>query len=107
MAEENGVKKKDYLELELSVPVEHEGVTITKLDLSKLREMTGRDLNEIYDLYASLGGDRPVMQEGTLLFAQIVASRASGYPVEAIMDLKAKDSAYLKNRVYRFFYLTE
>lgn len=33
MAEENGVKKKDYLELELSVPVEHEGVTITKLDL--------------------------------------------------------------------------
>ena len=58
--------------------------------------MTGRDLNEIYDLYAALGGDRPVMQEGTLLFAQIVASRASGYPVEAIMDLKAKDSAYLK-----------
>ena len=47
------------------------------------------------------------MQEGTLLFAQIVASRVSGYPVEAIMDLKAKDSAYLKNRVYRFFYLTE
>ena len=89
------------------MPVEHEGVTITKLDLSKLREMTGRDLNEIYDLYAAMGGDRPVMQEGTLLFAQIVASRASGYPVEAIMDLKAKDSAYLKNRVYRFFYLTE
>ena len=43
------------------MPVKHEGVTITRLDLSKLREMTGRDLNEIYDLYAALGGDRPVM----------------------------------------------
>lgn len=107
MAEKKNVEKKDYLVLELSVPVEHEGVTITRLDLSKLREMTGRDLNEIYDLYAAMGGDRPVMQEGTLLFAQIVASRACGYPVEAIMELKAKDSAYLKNRVYRFFYLTE
>lgn len=58
MAEEKNVEKKDYLVLELSVPVEHEGVTITKLDLSKLREMTGRDLNEIYDLYAAMGGDR-------------------------------------------------
>ena len=34
MAEEKNVEKKDYLVLELSVPVEHEGVTITKLDLN-------------------------------------------------------------------------
>lgn len=103
MAEEKNVEKKDYLVLELSVPVEHEGVTITKLDLSKLREMTGRDLNEIYDLYAAMGGDRPVMQEGTLLFAQIVASRASGYPVEAIMDLKAKGFRVSQKQGIPFF----
>ncbi len=56
MAEEKSVEKKDYLVLELSVPVEHEGVTITRLNLSKLREMTGRDLNEIYDLCSNWRG---------------------------------------------------
>lgn len=106
MAEENGVKKKDYLELELSVPVEHEGVTITKLDLSKLREMTGRDLNEIYDLYAALGGDRPVMQEGTLLFAQtwLKSERLS---CGSNHGLKAKGFRVSQKQGIPFFYLTE
>lgn len=99
--------KQDYLVLELSTAVEHEGITITKLDMRKLRDMTGRDINQIYDLYYALGGGQQIMQEGTLLFAQVVASKVCGYPIEAIMDLKAKDSVYLKNRVYRFFYLTE
>lgn len=99
--------KQDYLVLELSTPVEHEGTTITKLDMRKLRDMTGRDINQIYDLYYALGGNQQIMQEGTLLFAQVVASKVCGYPIEAIMDLKAKDSVYLKNRVYRFFYITE
>ena len=48
-----------------------------------------------------------IMQESTLLFAQVVASRVCGYPVEAVQELKAKDSVYLKNRVYRFFFRSE
>ena len=56
----------------------------------------------IYDLYMAQGGGGIAMQESTLLFAQVIASRASGHPLEAIMMLKAKDSVYLKNRVYRF-----
>ena len=69
--------------------------------------MTGRDLNMVYDLYMAQGGGGVAMQESTLLFAQVVASRVCGYPIEAIMELKAKDSVYLKNRVYRFFFLSE
>ena len=100
-------QEKDWLVLDLEKPVTQNGMQINQLDMSGLREMTGRDLNVIYDLYASQGGDRVIMQESTLLFAQVVASRVCGYPVEAVQELKAKDSVYLKNRVYRFFFRSE
>ena len=57
----------------------------------------------VYNLYETQGGEGLVMQEGKLLFAQIIASRITGYPLEAIYKIKAKDSVTLKNRVYRFF----
>lgn len=103
----NEMAKKDYLVLHLQQPVEYGGTSISQLDMTGLREMTGRELNVIYDLYAAQGGGGVALQESTLLFAQVVASRVCGYPLEAIMELKAKDSVYLKNRVYRFFYLSE
>ena len=87
--------------------MEYQGMKITQLDMTGLRNMTGRDLNMVYDLYMAQGGGGVAMQESTLLFAQVVASRVCGYPIEAIMELKAKDSVYLKNRVYRFFFLSE
>ncbi|MSS36606.1 phage tail assembly protein [Clostridium porci] len=99
--------KKDWLILNLKTPVEYQGMKITQLDMTGLRNMTGRDLNMVYDLYMAQGGGGVAMQESTLLFAQVVASRVCGYPIEAIMELKAKDSVYLKNRVYRFFFLSE
>lgn len=105
--EKQETAKKDWLVLKLDQPVEYQGTTITEIDLTSIREMTGRDLNMIYDLYMAQGGGGIAMQEGTLLFAQVIASRASGHPLEAIMMLKAKDSVYLKNRVYRFFFLSE
>ena len=60
----------------------------------------------VYDLYETQGGDGIIMQEGKLRFAQLLASRVTGYPLEAIQKIKAKDSVALKSRVYRFFYLT-
>lgn len=99
--------KKDWLILNLKTPVEYQGMKITQLDMTGLRNMTGRDLNMVYDLYMAQGGGGVAMQESTLLFAQVVASRVCGYPIEAIMELNAKDSVYLKNRVYRFFFLSE
>ena len=66
----------------------------------------GEELNVVYDLYETQGGDGIIMQEGKLRFAQLLASRVTGYPLEAIQKIKAKDSVALKSRVYRFFYLT-
>lgn len=99
-------EKKDWLILDLERPVDYQGMHITQLDMTPLREMTGRDLNVIYDLYTAQGGTGISLQESTLLFAQIAASRACGYPLEAVQELKAKDSVHLKSRVYRFFFLS-
>jgi len=103
--QETEKENQDWLILTLEKPVEYQGMHITQLDMSGLRDMNGRDLNTIYDLYAAQGGNGIALQESTLLFAQVAASRVCGYPLEAIMELKAKDSVYLKNRVYRFFFL--
>ena len=75
------------------------------MDLSKLEELTGRDMNQIYDLYSANGGSGISMQESTLLFAQLIANRVTGYPLELIEMFSARDSFRLKNRVYRFFFL--
>ena len=75
------------------------------MDLTKLEELTGRDMNQLYDLYAASGGNGISMQESTLLFAQLIANRVTGYPMELIENFSAKDSFRLKNRVYRFFFL--
>lgn len=104
-AEKTQTEKKDRLILELKTPVEYKGTKITQLDLRGLREMKGGELNTVYDLYSAQGGSDLVMQEATLLFAQILASRVSGYQLEAIMEIKARDSVLLKNRVYGFFFL--
>ena len=107
--EENKKEKKeekDWLIIDLKDPIEHQTTQITTLDLTGLRDMTGGDLNVVYDLYANMGGTGTIMQESTLLFAQIVMSRVTGYPVEVIRKIKARDSVALKGRVYRFFFLS-
>lgn len=100
-------EKKEFLKMQLISPVEWQGQTIKELDLTKLREMTGAELNVIYDLYEAQNADGAIMPEGKLRFAQIIASRVTGYPLEAIEQIKAKDSMILKGRIYRFFFLAE
>ncbi len=97
-------ESSDRLILNLRMPVEYQGTQIKQLDLRGLRDMNGRELNLVYDLYASQGGGGAILQETTLLFSQLVASRVCGYPLEAIMEMKARDSVSLKNRVYSFFF---
>ena len=96
---------KAWMKFKLSKSVEYQGVKAEEVDLSKLEELTGRDMNQIYDLYTSNGGNGITMQESTLLFAQLIANRVTGYPLELIENFSAKDSFKLKNRVYRFFFL--
>ena len=46
--EKQETAKKDWLVLKLDQPVEYQGTTITEIDLTSIREMTGRGSE--YDL---------------------------------------------------------
>ncbi len=98
-------KKDDYLIVPLEKPVEFEKTTIKQLDLTKLRDMTLDELSEIYDVYSALGEKEGVMQEFSIKFVKLLAQHVTGYPLEAIGKVSAKDAVRLKARVYRFFYL--
>ncbi len=97
--------ERNWMKFKLSKPVEYQGVKAEEVDLSGLDELTGRDMNQLYDLYTANGGGGISMQETTLLFAQLITNRVTGYPLELIESFGARDSMRLKNRVYRFFYL--
>jgi hypothetical protein len=96
---------QEWMMLKLKMPVEYQGIKVDQLDLSGMETLTGRDLNAVYDLYANMGGSGIIMQEATLLFAQLIASKVTGFPLELFYVLRAGDSVKLKNRVYRFFFL--
>lgn len=100
-----GTALEDWLKFKLDRPVKYQQLYVEALDLSAIKELNGNDMNVIYDLYSSMGGTGTVMQESTLRFAQIAASRVTGYPLELFGELSAKDTVKLKNRMYRFFYL--
>lgn len=104
---ETASPKDDWLKFKLENPVDYQQIHLEELDLNPIRDLNGNDMNVIYDIYASLGGDGYVMQETTLRFAQVAASRATGVPMELLGMLSAKDTIKLKNRIYRFFYLSE
>lgn len=102
---EEAAVPEDWLKFKLDRPVDYQQIHVEALDLSGIKELDGNDMNVIYDLYSSMGGTGTVMQESTLRFAQIAASRATGFPLELFGKLSAKDTVRLKNRMYRFFYL--
>ena len=86
---ESSEAKKDWKIITLKKPVEYQG------------------MDNAYDTYYALGGNRQIMQESTLLFAQIMAAQVTGYQIEVFERMGAKDAMCLKNRVYRFFFLEE
>lgn len=98
-------KETDYLIIPLKKAINFEQITIKQLDLTKLKEMTLDELSDIYDMHAALGGSEGVMQEYSIKFAKLLAHYATGYPLEAIGKISARDAAILKARIYRFFYL--
>ena len=104
---ESSEEKKDWKIITLKKPVEYQGMEVKEIDLGKLEDLTAQDMNNAYDTYYALGGNRQIMQESTLLFAQIMAAQVTGYQIEVFERMGAKDAMCLKNRVYRFFFQEE
>lgn len=99
-------EEKDFLDYELEKPVAFEQVTISHIDLTKLREMTLDELSEVYDAYEAMGGNGGITVDVPLPFAKLVIQRMTGYPLEAIGKMSARDALRIRMRIYRFFYLS-
>ncbi len=99
-------KTENWKVIKLKKPVSHMGMQIEALDLTGLDDMTLDDMARIYNIYDEMGGAGTVMQESTLLFAKLTAQHLTGIPLEVLGNLSAKDAVLLKNRIYRFFYMS-
>lgn len=99
-------KKDNWKVIKLKKTVSHMGMQIECLDLTGLDDMTLDDMERIYSIYDEMGGTGAVMQESTLLFAKLTAQHLTGLPLEVLGNLSARDAIVLKNRVYRFFYMS-
>ena len=106
-AEAHKEEEKNWMIVKLSKAITYQEIEIREINLKKMEDLTAQDMNNIYDLYYALGGNKPIMQESTLLFAQILASQVTGYQMEVFERMSAKDAMRLKNRVYRFFFRSE
>lgn len=103
---EKALKKEGWKFIALEKPVEYMGMKVEALDLTGLDDLTLDDMIEVYNLYDAMGGQGTVMQESSLLFAKLTAQRLTGVPLEALGKIGAKDAIKLKNRIYRFFYMS-
>lgn len=99
-------RKNDWKVIRLSKAVMHMGNPVRELDLTGLDSLTLDDMTELYNLYEELGGTGTIMQESSLLFAKLVMQRLTGLTMETLGQIPAKDAVKLKNRLYRFFYMS-
>ena len=101
---ENEISEEEVeLVIKFKKPYNFEGKTISEIDLSGLENITGNDMVQVNKELSKLGQD-PMLQEMQLEYAQLMAARVTGYPVEFFKKLSAKHSMKLKNTVSNFIY---
>ena len=92
----------DY-KIKLTKPFQFEGETYTEIDLSALEDLNTSQLVEAEKRFTR-GGGISAIKEFDTDYACIIASIATGKPVEFFLALPARDGVALKNKVGSFFY---
>lgn len=80
-----------------------DGDIYTELDLSRINDLTSRDMIEA-EKRLNRTGDVSLVKEMTLEYALYIAAKATNLPVEFFYDLRPSDALKVKNRVQVFFY---
>lgn len=91
------------LVIKFKKPYKFEGKEISEIDLTGLENITGNDMVQV-NKTLSRQGQVPMLQEMQLEYAQEMAARVTGIPVEFFKVLSAKHSMKLKNTVSNFMY---
>lgn len=101
------VEKSEIVEIDdlviLSKPYKFEGKEYENVDLSGMKNIKAIDMIEAQKIYDRSGGFS-IMPEMSMEYALVIASRASGYPIEFFYSLPPRDAIRIKNKVTSFFY---
>lgn len=101
---ENEISEEEVeLVIKFKKPYNFEDETISEIDLSGLENITGNDMVQVNKALVKQGLT-PMLQEMQLEYAQLMAARVTGRPVEFFKGLSAKHSMKLKNTVSNFIY---
>lgn len=88
----------------LAEPIQFEGDIVTEIDLSKLKDATGKDLSNARRMMNMNGVSLDFYPERTFEFAACLAAAVTNKPLELFNSLKLKDSMGFKNMVRDFLY---
>lgn len=98
-------KENPYL-VTFSKPYDFEGETFHSLDLSPVEDLTTEQIMQAERIFEKSGGVS-ALKELNLEYAIIVASMATGKPVEFFKGLPGKDGSKVKSRVSAYFFGSE
>lgn len=101
--EDNEIEVVDERKVKFGKSYIFDGVTYTELDLSRINDLTSRDMIEA-EKRLNRTGDVSLVKEMTLEYALYIAAKATNLPVEFFYDLRPSDALKVKNRVQVFFY---
>jgi hypothetical protein len=87
-------------------PYKFEGAEYTEIDLSGLENLTVKDMNNADKQFFSTGNIAN-STETSLVYACILASKATGKPVEFFENLPAKEGIKVKAEVVSFLFEKE
>ena len=107
-AADNAAAKKEKNEhlVKLSKEYNFEGETISEIDLSGMENLTAESMIKAEKVLTS-NGMVSVMPEMNIFYSLVIASEATGKPIEFFKKLKPVDASKVKNRVTAFFFGTE
>lgn len=89
--------------LKLSKTYHWEDETISELDFSGLENITASDMIKANRILTN-SGEVSILPENDLHYSLIIASSATGHPIEFFKTLKPRDALKVKGKVNTFFY---
>lgn len=105
-ATENGQEDQEIsLVLKFRKPFSFDGKQYTEVDLSGLEDATAKDLEAVGRILEKQAkSTNPATMEMTMGYAQLLANRVTGLPLEFFKNLPAKEAMALKTTVVGFLY---
>ncbi|MFR4350577.1 MAG: phage tail assembly protein [Roseburia sp.] len=103
---ENDMREDDKLVVELTREYVFEGKKYSEIDLHGLEDLSAEDMISANRML-SRNGNTDFLQEMSLEYACVLASKGSDLPLEFYRGLKPRDAMRVKSRVTGFLYGAE